>query len=92
MTLKTNSMSPKSTHFLRFLLCICASLVKIWQLVQMIECRQGLFILFYGPNPSDFENYIKFPKSNHTFKLSKKKHLCKFGKTPQMVHKLERQH
>ena len=47
VTLKMRSRSPKSNHF--FLMsqwCFCASLVKIHQLIQEIECRQGSFLVF----------------------------------------------
>ena len=47
VTLKMRSRSPKSNNF--FLMSqwlFCVSLVKIQQLVQEIECRQGSFLVF----------------------------------------------
>ena len=45
VTLKMRSRSPKTNCFFPLSQwCFCSSLVKIHQLVQEIECRQGLFL------------------------------------------------
>ena len=51
VTLKIRSRSSKSDNVLRASQwCICAAaLVKIWRLVQKIECRQGFFTELYDP-------------------------------------------
>ena len=49
VTLKMRSRSPKCNHlFPKFKWCFCASLVKIHQLVQVTECRQGSFYSHYS--------------------------------------------
>ena len=45
VTLKIWSRSPKSKHFFPMSQwCFCVSSVKIHQLVEEIECRQGSFL------------------------------------------------
>ena len=61
VTLKMRSRSPKSNHvFFMSEWCFYVSLVKIHQLVQKIECRQGSFLqsLWCG----DLENQVKVTK------------------------------
>ena len=47
VALKMRSRSPKSNHFFSMpQWCFYVSLVKIHQLIQEIECRQGSFLVF----------------------------------------------
>ena len=62
--LKRRSRPPKSYHFFpKAHWCFCVSLVKIHQLVQEIECRQGSFLqsLYCG----DLQNYQNLINSFH---------------------------
>ena len=91
VTLKIKSRSPKSNHFFSMSKwCFCASLVKIHQFVQEIECREGSFYRLYSVVTLIIRSMS--PKSKQIFKQSQHYNMRSLARIRHLVQEIACRH